>query len=244
MQQLFPTLRECSVADVYSEPPPEGAHVFMNVVTTVDGRAAVRGTSHNIGTETDHALMMRIRGLADAVVHGAGTLEHEGIGPGVPREIAEERVRRGQRPQPLTVLMGGRRGVRLRGRLKELGPEELVVFVPADASSEELSGHATVYTTHSEHPDPREVVRELERRHGARRILVEGGPTIYNAFLRAGLVQELFWTLAPKVVGGDAPGMFSGPPLPDAPVVLQLRSMYASDSELYLRYCVAEGDGT
>lgn len=52
-------------------------------------------------------------------------------------------------------------------------------------------------------------------------LLLEGGPTLAGAFLRAGLVDKLLVFVAPKLVGGDdAPGLFVGPgvrSLVDAP---------------------------
>ncbi|MGH2758259.1 MAG: RibD family protein, partial [Actinomycetota bacterium] len=47
---------------------------------------------------------------------------------------------------------------------------------------------------------------------GACHVLVEGGPTIAASFAERHLVDRLVLYLAPKILGGDAPGMFvSGP---------------------------------
>ena len=43
-------------------------------------------------------------------------------------------------------------------------------------------------------------------------LLLEGGPTLAGAFLRAGLLDKLVLFVAPKLVGGDdAPALFAGP---------------------------------
>ena len=43
-------------------------------------------------------------------------------------------------------------------------------------------------------------------------LLLEGGPTLAGAFLRAGLIDKLLLFVAPKLVGGDdAPPLFAGP---------------------------------
>jgi diaminohydroxyphosphoribosylaminopyrimidine deaminase / 5-amino-6-(5-phosphoribosylamino)uracil reductase len=43
-------------------------------------------------------------------------------------------------------------------------------------------------------------------------LLLEGGPTLAGAFLRAGLIDKLLLFVAPKLVGGDdAPALFAGP---------------------------------
>lgn len=42
---------------------------------------------------------------------------------------------------------------------------------------------------------------------GVRHLLLEGGPTVGGAFLRAGLVDELVWISAPKLLGGGRPAI-------------------------------------
>jgi diaminohydroxyphosphoribosylaminopyrimidine deaminase/5-amino-6-(5-phosphoribosylamino)uracil reductase len=43
-------------------------------------------------------------------------------------------------------------------------------------------------------------------------LLLEGGPTVAGAFLRAGLIDKVVLFVAPKLVGGDdAPPLFAGP---------------------------------
>jgi diaminohydroxyphosphoribosylaminopyrimidine deaminase/5-amino-6-(5-phosphoribosylamino)uracil reductase len=46
---------------------------------------------------------------------------------------------------------------------------------------------------------------------GVQSLLLEGGPTLAAAFLRAGLIDKLLLFVAPKLVGGtDAPSLFAG----------------------------------
>jgi diaminohydroxyphosphoribosylaminopyrimidine deaminase/5-amino-6-(5-phosphoribosylamino)uracil reductase len=40
-------------------------------------------------------------------------------------------------------------------------------------------------------------------------VLVEAGPTLAGSFLEAGLVDRLVLYVAPKIIGGDAPGLFT-----------------------------------
>src|SRR5262249_1501030 len=46
---------------------------------------------------------------------------------------------------------------------------------------------------------------ELHARWGVRTVLCEGGPHLNDALLRAGVVDELFLSLAPKLGGGAGP---------------------------------------
>ena len=55
-----------------------------------------------------------------------------------------------------------------------------------------------------------EELAELAR-EGVQSLLLEGGPTLAGAFLRAGLIDKLVLFVAPKLVGGDdAPPLFVG----------------------------------
>jgi 2,5-diamino-6-(ribosylamino)-4(3H)-pyrimidinone 5'-phosphate reductase len=79
----------------------------------------------------------------------------------------------------------------------------------------------------------------LRTEYGVRWLLGEGGPTLNHRLLVAGLVDELFLTLAPKLVAGSAPTIVTGEPFPeDAPVPLRLLTLHADGDELYLRYRV------
>jgi riboflavin biosynthesis pyrimidine reductase len=52
---------------------------------------------------------------------------------------------------------------------------------------------------------------------------VEGGATIIGAFLRGGLVNEMYTYIAPVVVGGGAPSLVEGPGATDKEHVLRLK---------------------
>ncbi len=72
------------------------------------------------------------------------------------------------------------------------------------------------------------------REEGVRALLCEGGPTLYGALQAAGLVDELFLTIAPKLVGGDAPRILEGT-LPRA-AELELAWLLEEQGELFARY--------
>jgi riboflavin biosynthesis pyrimidine reductase len=92
-------------------------------------------------------------------------------------------------------------------------------------------------------------LRTLRERFGVRTLLCEGGPHLAGELLAAGLLDELFLTIAPKLVAGDvgsgaeggraqpALSIISGPAL-DPPVQLELVSLLESESYLFSRYRV------
>jgi riboflavin biosynthesis pyrimidine reductase len=71
-----------------------------------------------------------------------------------------------------------------------------------------------------------------------RRVLCEGGPTLNSHLFAAHLVDEIYFTLAPKLAGGPGPlTLVEGPPI--QPMLrLNLRSIVEQDDELFLRYAV------
>lgn len=240
MQQIYPTLRPCETSEVYRDVllQRDAPRVLLNVVTSVDGVSSLPDGSSGIGSRTDRQLMRQLRVAADAVVTGAGTLRLERISPGVSQRQARERQRAGLRPQPLSVVMVGKDPLHFPEKLGQLDKEELLVFLPSGSDVTALEQKATIYLSSSRLPDPLEVVRILRDNHGVRVLLVEGGPTLFTAFLQKGLINEVFWTVAPKLLLSAGPGMLRGATWMQKPLDLQLISVYEHDGELYTRYMV------
>ena len=66
-------------------------------------------------------------------------------------------------------------------------------------------------------------------------MLCEGGPTLFGALLREGLVDSLFLTLAPTLVAGAGLAVTGGL-APKVPVGLQLAGLLEHEGSLFLRY--------
>ncbi len=70
-------------------------------------------------------------------------------------------------------------------------------------------------------------------------MLCEGGPTLNSTLLREGLVDELFLSLAPKLVGGSrGPTIVAGEQGLPGTVELDLLSSLEAQGHLFLRYRV------
>lgn len=72
------------------------------------------------------------------------------------------------------------------------------------------------------------------REEGVRAVICEGGPTLHGSLQAAGLVDELFLTIAPKLAGSGAPNILEGT-LPDVSE-LELAWLLEQDGELFARY--------
>ena len=73
-------------------------------------------------------------------------------------------------------------------------------------------------------------LRQLRAEHGVRALLCEGGPRLHSQLWSAGLVDELFLTLAPKL-SGAGPSILEGE-LPGV-VELELAWLLEHEGELY-----------
>ncbi len=93
-------------------------------------------------------------------------------------------------------------------------------------------------STDGDPPAPRSVdpvhVTRLLADLGLPRILLEGGPALNAAALAAGLIDEVFLTVAPTVVAGGAARIVQGGA--EAPTRLTLATVYEHDGDLLLRY--------
>ncbi len=217
-------------------------YVVANFVSSVDGRATVDGQSRKLSGQADRDLFYALRERADAILVGTHTLAAEQYKRMLPDPARRRRrLRAGRAQEPLVVIVtrGGR--LPLEIPLFAEREAEVIVFSPTAPVAARLA--ATV--VHAPLIDLPTALAELSRNHGVATLLCEGGPTLLGALLEHRLVDELFLTVAPAVVGGTGPGILaSGPaaipgpahPLPEASTQLQLAGALERDGTLFLRY--------
>ena len=218
----------------WEEPNEDRPLVAVNFATTVDGRASIAGVSGAIGSATDTAMLAGLRTRFDAVMIGAGTMRAERYGP-LPNkpERREERERRGLSPDPLLVIVSGRLDLPWDAGAFSDGGGEVVIFTASEADPPETATPVQV-VRHDKFVDVVEALRQLRTDFGVQALLCEGGPGLHNQLEGAGIVDDLFLTIAPKLAGGDAPRIIEG----DLPGIteLQLAWLLEQDGELFARY--------
>lgn len=198
--------------------PPGRPYVVVNMVSSVDGRAAVEGVSEGLGTEADQAVFFALRGSVDAVLAGTGTLKAERYGKLIrDPERQARRVERGLEAEPVALVLSRSGDV----------PREIPLFHAPEARPVVFTG---------DDAEPARALARVRSEHGVRSLLCEGGPTLNGSLLAAGLVDELFITLSPLIVGApDAPRIVEGPGLP-GPSEAALVSVHKAGGALFLRY--------
>jgi riboflavin-specific deaminase-like protein len=223
---------------------PGRPYTVINAVGSLDGRGAVGGKSTPVGSEVDHRLMRNIRANVDAVLVGAGTLRSEDLTLSVDEPLAKSRRERGLKEQPIPIILMGNGKIPTDRRIfrASSGSKEVMIFVGSSTRREDLAKLSEIATirisTATDSPEPNEILKILADEFGVRRLLVEGGPTVNHSFLEARLVDELFLTLAPKIVGGDSRFLVEGKEIPQDGSSTCLVSVHLYDSEIYLRYRV------
>jgi riboflavin biosynthesis pyrimidine reductase len=187
-----------------------GPTLFSNFVESINGVVAIRGVRSPFNlirgdNEADKFVMGLLRACADAVMIGAGTFRStpgrwtaEAIYPKLSEEFAELRRRLNKPPQPQMVVLTA------SGELQHgpLHPQDLILTTAAGAHRLAESGiECKVKVLSESHKiDLEEAVRYL-RVEGFDQILCEAGPETTGQLVAHDLIDELFVTLSPALIG-------------------------------------------
>jgi riboflavin biosynthesis pyrimidine reductase len=206
-----------ALADLYAypDPMPSRGWVRANMVSTLDGSASgADGVSGSVSSPVDKATFGVLRGLADVILVGAGTVRAEGYkAPAANPAFAERRAAAGQRPAPALAIVTRSGDVPAEAGLFEgSSPTYIVTTAKADLDPlRELAGPDQVIVAGDQDLDIVDAVAVLAAR-GMRRVLLEGGPSLLGTALADGRVDELCLTWSPLLVSGPGPRIAHGPP--------------------------------
>jgi riboflavin-specific deaminase-like protein len=221
---------------------PRRLRCFLNVAMSLDGKiASSRRELPGFASHADRRMMDRIRARADAVLVGAGTLRAADFPLRVrSAALRRERLASGRPEQPLNVLLTSALAVPLRGRFfRSPGVRRLVVTTRKAPPSRLLSlrGRAEILVLGRSRVSLSRLIRKL-RALGVRELLLEGGGETNAAFFRHHLVDEIYLTLCPVVIGGArSPTPADGPGLsPEEFIHFRLVSLRREGAEIFLHY--------
>ncbi len=180
-------------------------YVVGHLGQSVDGFIATRTGDSNFVTGGENIRHLhRLRALCDAVVVGAGTVEHDD--PRLTTRLVDG-------PSPLRVVLDPRRRLPATHRLFCDGEARSlrVSCTPVDASIEPAHaplGHEELLLPAASDGrlDLRRLLDALSAR-GIRRIFIEGGGETVSSFLEAGLLDRLHLAVAPLIIGSGRPAI-------------------------------------
>ncbi|MGN6575925.1 MAG: pyrimidine reductase family protein [Nocardioides sp.] len=239
MRRLLPApIAQVDTLDAYAVAEPAGHQLRVNMVSGIDGGAAVGGRVGLLSGAADRRLLHELRSLCDVLLVGAGTIRAEGYGP---LELSEEdqrrRVEAGQAPVPRLAVLTRSLGLDLNARVfTDATVRPLVVTTEAAPRErrEEAARVAEVVVAGTADVDLGQALRELAGRD-LPRVLSEGGPHVLASMFAADLVDELCLAVAPVVTGGTELRITAGPPL-EPPRPMRLAHVLEADDFLFLRY--------
>jgi GTP cyclohydrolase II len=179
---------------------------IAQLAQSADGFIATRsGDANHVSGSADRQHLHRLRALVDAVVVGAATVLADD-----PRLT----VRAVEGNSPVRVVLDPRGRLPAQCRVLDDGEAPTLWVVGETAVVAESRRPQVEVVRLRVEPDgfALDQVSALLRARGLGRVLVEGGGRLVSAFLSAGLLDRLFLTMAPLLIGDGVPGIrFAGP---------------------------------
>jgi diaminohydroxyphosphoribosylaminopyrimidine deaminase/5-amino-6-(5-phosphoribosylamino)uracil reductase len=186
--------------------------ITLKSALTLDGQLAFPGESRHLGrhanrrkhttwitSEESRAEVQRMRHASDALLTGIGTIR-------VDDPLLTDRTGLPRRRRLLRVVLGSRAGLSRSSRVVKAADGDLLVFTNAGERSQRTTylrkaGAEIVSVSSRDHRVNLDAVLAELGRRGILTVLLEAGPTLNGAALKAGIVDKLALFYAPKIAG-------------------------------------------
>ncbi|UCH83927.1 MAG: dihydrofolate reductase family protein [Candidatus Latescibacterota bacterium] len=219
-------------------------HVSMNMAMSADGKVSTyRRETFSLGTREDRYLMDVIRSKVDAVVVGSRTLQLDGWAMRIRYpELRRKRAQRGLNPHPLNVVLSTNLNLKTGKEFFTFPDTEKLIITTRSAPHfriRKFQKLADVVVLKRARIRPGDVLDILWQR-GIKRVLIEGGGTLNFSFFEADLVDEVYVTITPRILGGGmSPTIADGKGfLRKSHPRLELVSSRRRGNEVFLKYRV------
>jgi 5-amino-6-(5-phosphoribosylamino)uracil reductase len=181
---------------------------------TADGKVTTKTLAPvDFTSREDKLHLFRQRASADAVLIGHTSLKRDNVRLGLPAELQEARIRRGQSRCPLRVMVSNKGRIDDRLKIFQSEISQIIIFstkrMPR-TNQQALKTKATLHLTDADRVDLAAMLETLRKQYRVRRLACEGGPTLFRALLERGLVDQLNLTIAPYMFGGDKAPTLTG----------------------------------
>jgi len=211
---------------------------------SLDGKITTyRRERMTLGTRNDRKQMDELRAESDAVIIGASTLRLDGYPILVRTPAIRRRAETNRSPaHPLNVVLSTSLNLPTNRPFFQHPDTERIVFTTREAPASRvrrISKFAEVVVLPRRTLSPSAVLEKLAER-GVKTVVLEGGGEVHFAFAREGVIDEVYVTLTPRLLGGaGAPTILDGRGFLAADhLQLRLVSVKQIGSELFLRYRV------
>src|SRR5437764_2114277 len=175
--------------------------VIATFAMTADGKATTKNfVPVDFTSREDKLHLFRQRGLADAVLLGHTSLERDNVRLGLPADLQESRIKRGQSRSPLRVIVSNKGRIDERLKLFQSDISPIIIFstkrMPRK-TQKTLAKKAELHLSDAEHVDLAAMLETLRNQYSVRTLACEGGPTLFRALVERGLIDQLNLTIAP-----------------------------------------------
>jgi 5-amino-6-(5-phosphoribosylamino)uracil reductase len=217
--------------------------VAVTFAMTMDGKVTTKDfTGVDFTSREDKAHLIRQRALGDAVLIGYGTLEHDNVRLGIPREeLRRQRLSRGQAPYPLRVIVSNTGRIDSRLNIFQTDFAPIIIFSTTRMPrtiERTLRTKAILHLSKNREVNLRQILRSLQEDYGVKYLACEGGATLLRSLLELGLVDQLNLTIAPFLFGGKNAPTLTGVNFNFLPRTIRcsLTSMRVVGDECFLTY--------
>src|SRR6266481_7291804 len=188
--------------------------VYATFAMTADGKV----TTKNFGpvdftSREDKLHLFRQRASADAVLIGHTSLERDNVRLGLPADLQELRIKRGQSRSPMRVIISNKGRIDERLKIFQSDISPIIVFSTKrmpQKNQEALQTKATLHLTDAEHVDLALMLETLRYQYKVGTLACEGGPTLFRALLEEDSIDQLNLTITPHMFGGATAPTLTG----------------------------------
>jgi len=222
--------------------------VSLNMAQSLDGKiTTIEKLKVRIGSPEDRELMEELRSKADAVLIGKGTLIADDP-PLIIRnpKYKKQREDNGKNGHPVNIVVSSKIDFPIENSdfFNCRDTDKIVITTRAadNGSIKKLEKFADVHIVAGDENNKVNLTEaaDVMKRLGIRHLLLEGGGSINFAMLENNLIDEIYLTLCPFIMGGSAPTTFDGKGFTKEQVrKLELVSVKKGKfNELFLKYKV------
>lgn len=200
--------------------------IFACMASTLDGKIGPAGASSfvSITSPADLEHLKKVRDQADGILFGAETYR---TWPKVHRGTSLDH-------RPHHFILSRTMDLAMGTPLMDAVDIPVTVIGAGPSRPGEELGERVDFISVSEGPKGMgEIIKEISKL-GIDQLLIEGGGRILQQFIGAGLVDDLYLTLSPRIMGDPAAPALLGDAQLDQQVTTEILSCTQKDQEIYL----------